>query len=72
MSLQPAVIDVSGLVDRKPGALARVAAELEKPCTEWGAFQIVGHGVPQGAATAVSIRSANSLGRPVARASVTG
>ncbi len=43
------VIDVSGLCEAdgpQPAALARVAAELAAPCTEWGAFQVVGHGLP--------------------------
>lgn len=47
MSLEaPPVIDVSGLVAGDDGALAEVAEQLRAPCTTWGVFQIVGHGVP--------------------------
>jgi isopenicillin N synthase-like dioxygenase len=44
--VQPPVIDVSGLAEGDDGARVRVAADLERPCAEWGVFQIVGHGVP--------------------------
>jgi isopenicillin N synthase-like dioxygenase len=43
------VIDVDGLVEDRPGALARVAGELIAPCEEWGVFQIVGHGIDRDA-----------------------
>lgn len=43
--MQPPIIDISGLREREPGSLERVAAELTDPCAEWGAFHVVGHGV---------------------------
>ncbi len=47
MTTQPPIVDVTGLVEGDAAALARVAADLPGPCTEWGVFQIVGHGVPE-------------------------
>jgi isopenicillin N synthase-like dioxygenase len=46
MHEQPAVIDISGLVEGSVAALDSVAGELTEPCASWGAFHIVGHGVP--------------------------
>ncbi len=46
MSYAPAVIDCSGLADRAPGALERVAREVEAPCREAGVFHVIGHGIP--------------------------
>jgi isopenicillin N synthase-like dioxygenase len=45
MSDQPAVIDISGVVQGDPGALERAAGELASPCADWGTFHIVGHGI---------------------------
>ena len=45
MGAQIPIIDVSGLVEGEHGALERVARDLTDPAAEWGAFQIVGHGI---------------------------
>ncbi len=47
LAAQPAIVDISGLRAGDPRALERVARDLAKPCAEWGAFHIVGHGVPR-------------------------
>jgi isopenicillin N synthase-like dioxygenase len=46
VSEQPPIIDISGL-ERGGDAAQRVADTLVDPCSEWGGFQIVGHGVPE-------------------------
>lgn len=43
----PPILDVGGLGEPGSGALERLAASLEGPCRDWGAFQIVGHGIPE-------------------------
>jgi isopenicillin N synthase-like dioxygenase len=44
---QPPIVDVAGLVEGGPGALERVAEALIDPCRSWGAFHLVGHGIPE-------------------------
>lgn len=46
MIAQPEIIDIRGVCEGDPAALERVARELVRPCTEWGVFQVVGHGIP--------------------------
>jgi len=41
------VVDVSALLDGTPGALDRVAAELERAARDVGFLYVAGHGVPQ-------------------------
>jgi isopenicillin N synthase-like dioxygenase len=45
MDAQPPVIDITGLRESSAGALERVAQQLIEPCSTWGAFHVVGHGV---------------------------
>ncbi|MGH0036400.1 MAG: isopenicillin N synthase family dioxygenase [Myxococcota bacterium] len=47
MEPQPPIVDIDGLVDGDRHALERVAKEIEEPCRDWGAFQIVGHGLAE-------------------------
>ena len=49
MTEQPPTLDIGGLVQGDPGALVRVAAELEAPCVAWGVFHVTGHGIPASA-----------------------
>jgi isopenicillin N synthase-like dioxygenase len=41
------MIDIEGLCEGDARATQRVAEALREPCATWGAFQIVGHGIPR-------------------------
>jgi isopenicillin N synthase-like dioxygenase len=43
---QPQIVDIRGLDRGDASALGRVARAIAEPCTEWGVFHVVGHGIP--------------------------
>jgi isopenicillin N synthase-like dioxygenase len=45
MPAQPPIIDIEGLLEGDSDALARVADAIRAPARDWGAFQVVGHGL---------------------------
>ena len=45
MECDSAVVDLEGALRRDPAERARVAEALGGPCSDWGVFQLVGHGL---------------------------
>ena len=46
VSDQPEIVDIRGLDTGEAGAIRRVASAIAVPCSEWGLFHVVGHGIP--------------------------
>ncbi|MEM7411550.1 MAG: 2OG-Fe(II) oxygenase family protein [Myxococcota bacterium] len=46
MEAEAAIVDLEGLLRGDAAALEQVAAEIARPCAEWGLFHVVGHGIP--------------------------